>query len=123
MIFDVSVLIAALAGESRAKAALSGCANPKISVASRAELLALARSKAEWETLEAFMGLLETLDITAGIADRAAVLQRVHGLDWGRSMVLATAHIHNLALVVDGDALPVNDPHVQRLPRPQLRAA
>ncbi len=123
MIFDASVLIAALMGESRAQAALNSCANPKISAVSRAELLALARSKAEWETLEDFMALLETVDVSAAIADRAAVLQRVHGLSWSKAMALATAHVQDLPLVVDGDGLPANDPAVQRLPRPHLRVA
>jgi predicted nucleic acid-binding protein len=123
MIFDASVLIAALTGESRAQAALSSCAAPKISAVSRGELLALARSKAEWKQLEAFMALLETLDITAAIADRAAVLQRVHGLAWSKAMVLATAHVHELPLLVDGQGLPMNDPAVERLQRPHLRVA
>jgi predicted nucleic acid-binding protein len=123
MIFDVSVLSAALAGETRAQAALSGCASPKISAVSRGELLALARSKAEWERLEAFMALLETLDVTAAVADRAAVLQRVHGLGWPRAMVLATAHVHDLPIMTGDHDLPLNDPAVHRLQRPQLRAA
>jgi predicted nucleic acid-binding protein len=123
MIFDVSVLIAALAGESRAQAALSGCASPKISAVSRGELLALARSRAEWDQLEGFMALLETLDVTAGIADRAAVLQRVHGLAWSKAMVLATAHVHKLSLLVDGQDFPINDPAIERLQRPYLRVA
>jgi uncharacterized protein with PIN domain len=123
MIFDASVLIAALAGEARARAALSSCANPKISAVTRAELLALARSKAEWETLEAFMTLLEPLDVTSAVADRAAVLQRIHGLNWSKAMVLATAHVHELPLVVEGDGLPLNDPAIQQLQRPHLRAA
>jgi predicted nucleic acid-binding protein len=123
VIFDASVLIAALAGESRAQAALGSCATPKISAVSRSELLALARSREEWEQLEAFLALLETLDITAAIADRAAVLQRVHGLSWSKAMVLATAHVHALPLVMDADGMPVNDPWTQRIARPQLRAA
>jgi predicted nucleic acid-binding protein len=123
MIFDSSVLISALAGESRAQAALSGCASPKISAISRGELLALARSKAEWAQLEFFMALLDTLDVTAEIADRAAVLQRVHGLAWSKAIVLATAHVHELPLLVDGLDLSMNDPAVHRLQRPHLRVA
>jgi predicted nucleic acid-binding protein len=131
MIFDASVLIAALAGETYAQEALSGCISPKISAVSRGELLALARSKAEWEQLEAFMALLETLDVTAAVADRATVLQRVHGLSWSKAMVLATAHVHELPVMTDGHDLPLNDPAVRRLnastarrsQRPQLRVA
>jgi predicted nucleic acid-binding protein len=123
MIFDSSVLIAALAGESRAQTALTNCPSPKISAVSRGELLVLASSKAEWTQLEAFMALLETLTVTAEIADRAAVLQRVHGLAWPKAIVLATAHVHALPVLEDGQDLPINDPAVQRLQRPHLRAA
>ncbi len=123
MIFDASVLIAALAGESRAQATLNGCQAPKISAVSRGELLVLARSRDEWEQIEAFMALFDTLDVTGPIADRAAVLQRVHGLSWPRAMVLATAHVHERPLMCDSDGMPVNDPWIRRIVRPQLRVA
>jgi predicted nucleic acid-binding protein len=123
MIFASDILQAALAGDRLAQAALDGCAAPKICVTSRAELLALARSRAEWEQLEEFLALFETLDITAAVADRAAVLQRIHGLAWPRAMVLACAHVHELPLVSEDAGLPINDPWARPLQRPRLRVA
>jgi predicted nucleic acid-binding protein len=98
-VLDTNIVVDYLNGVAKADAEFRHYARPAISLITWMEVLIGVRSAQEERTVRRFLGQLEIVPITQGIAEEAVRLRREHGLRLPDAIIWATARETKCLLV------------------------